>query len=180
MNSEETLEDLLAKTRLNDRAAFARLYSATSAKLFGICLRILKERPLAEEALQEVYMKIWRGAQRYDSGKGKPITWMARIAHNHAIDRLRALKPTGLDLDEVLDLADSNPGPEQNAIANDNTRAMNACLDELDEAHAHVIRMAYLDGYTYDEISAENATPVNTIKTWVRRSLSKLKDCLNR
>ena len=180
MQSEETLEDLLARTRLQDRVAFGRLYSATAAKLFGICLRILKERPLAEEALQEIYVKIWHKADSYDVNRAKPITWMARIAHNHAIDRLRSKKPAGIELDEVFHLADPKPDPEQNTIANDNARQLERCLDELEEAHARVIRLAYLDGYTYEEISARNSTPVNTIKTWVRRSLTKLKDCLNR
>ncbi|PHS06383.1 MAG: RNA polymerase subunit sigma [Blastopirellula sp.] len=180
MHSDDTLEQLLARVQLGDRAAFASLYLATNAKLFGICLRILKQRPLAEEALQEVYVKIWYKADSYYQNRSKPITWMARVAHNHAIDRLRTQKPATIELDKVMDIADKNPSPEQNTIAGDQNRKLADCLDELNEIHARAVKLAYLDGYTYEEIGANISTPVNTVKTWVRRSLLKLKDCMNR
>src|SRR3954471_7053281 len=106
------IADLIARTALRDRTAFRDLYTRTSAKLFGVTLRILKDRSEAEEALQEVYVKIWQRADRYVAGGYSPISWLVAVARNHSLDVLRARKPVSDDIDVALDVADAGPDPE--------------------------------------------------------------------
>src|SRR5487761_2465557 len=103
--STAEIDDLIARTALRDRAAFRDLYQRTSAKLFGVALRILKDRSEAEEALQEIYVKIWQRADRYAAGPYSPISWLVAIARNHALDILRARKPVADGIDGALEVA---------------------------------------------------------------------------
>lgn len=172
------ISQLITRVAMRDRQAFRRLYNLTSAKLFGVSLRILKDRAEAEEALQEVYVKIWRRADLFAKGDYSPISWLVAIARNHAIDLLRARKPRADDLDAAYAVADALPDPEQTAIAAGESGRIDACLDQLEMDKADCIRGAYLDGYTYEELAERHAVPVNTMRTWLRRSLIKLRECL--
>src|SRR5579863_1923195 len=111
------IADLIARCALRDRAAFKALYGRTSAKLYGVTLRILRDRSEAEEALQEVYVKIWQRADRYVPGGFSPISWLVAVARNHALDVLRARRPQGEDIDLALEVADAGPNPEQAAAS---------------------------------------------------------------
>lgn len=185
MGERADLEELLARAARRDRAAFAALYRATSAKLFGVVLRILASSAEAEEVLQVAYLKVWNHAERYSPARASPIAWMAAIARNAAIDRLRANASRGGAHEPVEDegaraVEDARPSPEDAAIRAGEARLLRACLDELDERHAVAIRAAFLGGLTYREIGAAMSVPENTIKTWVRRSLARLRGCMNR
>ncbi len=180
MTDHSHLEELIARIALRDRAAFSALYRATSAKLFGICLRVLVDRAKAEEALQEVFLKIWNRADRYRVTGHSPMTWLITVARNHSIDRLRAEGPPTLDLDDVAPMAAPGPSPEASAIAAGEARRIGACLDELPEARANAVRGAYLDGQSYKDLAELHGVPLNTMKTWLRRSLLSLKECLSR
>lgn len=169
---------LIQRTALRDRSAFRELYRRTSAKLFGVCLRILKDRTEAEEALQEVYVKVWQRADRYVRGGYSPISWLVAVARNHALDILRARRPSGEDLDLALDIADAAPDPEQAAVAGSDRVRIDGCLDKLEADRAEAVRGAYLDGYTYEELAARHNVPLNTMRTWLRRSLLRLRECL--
>lgn len=171
---------LLAKVALRDRAAFQSLWNRTSAKLFGVCLRILKNRAEAEDALQEVYVKIWRKAESYAPSNYSPMTWLISIARNEAIDRLRARKPVAVDIEEAYDLASDTPNPERAAMDTSDRLQINACLEELQPDHAAAVQGAYLEGYSYQELADKYKIPINTMRTWLRRSLIKLKECLQR
>lgn len=170
---------LIARTATGDRAAFRLLYDHTSAKLFGVCLRILKDRSEAEEALQEVYVKIWQRAARYRTGTASPISWLVAIARNHALDGLRARRPTGDGLDAAARLADTSPDPERATAGVEERVRIDVCLDCLDADRADAVRGAYLDGYSYAELATRHGVPLNTMRTWLRRSLIKLKECLS-
>ena len=173
------IADLLARCALRDRQAFRDLYGRTSAKLYGVTLRILKDRAEAEEALQEVYVKIWQRADRYVPGGFSPISWLVAVARNHALDVLRARKPRSDDIDLALDVADAGPDPEQ-AAANRGERArIDDCLGRLDADKADAVRGAYLDGFSYEELATRHEVPLNTMRTWLRRSLMKLRECLS-
>lgn len=176
--SPETVNGLLSRVAMGDRKAFVALYAATSAKLFGICMRILKNRTDAEEALQEVYVRIWQKARLYTPGTYSPVSWLSAIARNHAIDIIRARKPVADDIDQAYSIADEQPSPERKAVLSDEMRRVDMCLQELDERHAGAVRQAYVDGYTYEELAARYEVPLNTMRTWLRRSLMKLKACL--
>lgn len=180
MTTRDDVEKMILAVGLQDRLAFEKLYSATSAKLFGIILRVLGDRGAAQEVLQDVYLRLWQGgAQSFQVGRASPISWLATIARNRAIDRLRRNKPSA-SLDLVPETADPGLGPEALAVAASDRTQINACLDELQPDRASAVRGAYLDGDTYAELAARHGVPLNTMRTWLRRSLASLKDCLTR
>jgi RNA polymerase sigma-70 factor (ECF subfamily) len=172
------IADLIARCALRDRAAFKALYGRTSAKLYGVTLRILRDRSEAEEALQEVYVKIWQRADRYVPGGYSPISWLVAVARNHALDVLRARKPRSDDLDLALEVADGAPDPEQTEAARGERARIDGCLGRLEPDRADAVRGAYLEGYSYEELATRYKVPLNTMRTWLRRSLMKLRECL--
>jgi len=170
----------LGRIPAGDRAALQIIYRLTSAKLFGVVLRILGERSEAEDVLQEVFLTVWRKAADYDPGQASPMTWLIAIARNRAIDRLRAnrqsrhLAPIEL-ADEVADA-----GPQADAaleIAQDQAR-LHGCLDRLAAHERTALRAAFFDGNTYEELAARMSVPLGTMKSWIRRAMIKLKACL--
>lgn len=179
MATRDDIEKLIGNMALGDRGAFASLYDATSAKLFGVTLRILNNRSEAEDALQEIYIKVWKNADRYQANGYSPMTWLITIARNHAIDIVRARKSASGDMDEIAALPDNAPGPEAMAIASSARAQIDGCLDELKPDHAIAVRRAYLDGDTYADLADRFDVPLNTMRTWLRRSLQKLKECLS-
>ena len=182
MDQQPSPSSLLTAVAGGDERAFATLYTATSGKLFGVILRILNRRDWAEEVLQEAYMKLWRSAADYRPEKGAPITWMTAIARNSAIDRRRRERGE-LSLDAVPDRdewPDPDPSPLDWAIAGAEARRLKACLDELEPPQRDCIVMAMCEGYTHQELAERLDTPLGTIKSWIRRSLARLKDCLER
>jgi RNA polymerase sigma-70 factor (ECF subfamily) len=180
VSSSAEIVELIARVALRDRSAFKTLYARTSAKLFGVTLRILKDRSEAEEALQEVYVKIWQRADRYVAGSYSPISWLVAVARNHALDIVRARKPISDDIEAALDIADSGPDPEQAAVQSGERSRIEGCLAELEPDRAEAVRGAYLDGYSYEELASRYGVPLNTMRTWLRRSLLKLRDCLTK
>jgi RNA polymerase sigma-70 factor (ECF subfamily) len=177
--SAAEIADLIARCALRDRAAFKLLYGRTSAKLFGVTLRILRDRSEADEALQEVYVKIWQRADKYVPGGYSPISWLVAVARNHALDVLRARKPRGEDIDLALDVADAGLNPEQAEAARGERSRIDNCLGQLDAEKADAVRGAYLDGYSYEELATRHKVPLNTMRTWLRRSLLRLRECLS-
>ncbi|WP_306152650.1 sigma-70 family RNA polymerase sigma factor [Roseovarius sp. MMSF_3281] len=180
MATRDEIETLLAACTLGDKRAFGALYSATSAKLFGICLRVLDNRAEAEEVLHDVYVKIWHNAGRYQANGLSPMTWLITIARNAAVDRLRKRRAPAVSMEQAEARPDPGPGPEAQAVAASEAERLSACFDELDEGHAQAVRGAYLDGETYADLAARFEVPLNTMRTWLRRSLLKLKECLSR
>lgn len=178
-NPSTEIADLIARCALRDRQAFRLLYQRTSAKLFGVSLRILKDRAEAEEALQEVYVKIWQRADRYVPGAYSPISWLVAVARNHSLDVLRARKPQSEDIDMALDVADAGPDPEKAAVDRGERGRIDNCLGQLDSEKADAVRGAYLDGFSYEELAERHNVPLNTMRTWLRRSLLKLRECLS-
>lgn len=172
------ISDLIQRCSLRDRAAFRTLYERTSAKLFGVVLRILRNRAEAEEAIQEVYIKVWQRADRYVAGQYSPISWLVAIARNHALDMVRARRPAGDDLDAAMEIPDGAPDPERLTESSEDGARIEACLAQLEPDRAEAVRGAYLDGYSYEELAQRFAVPINTMRTWLRRSLIKLRECL--
>jgi RNA polymerase sigma-70 factor, ECF subfamily len=173
------VEAMLARMAMGDRAAFSALYSATSAKLFGVTLRVLGDRAEAEDALQEIYVKLWRKADLYRVNGLSPMTWLVTVARNHAIDRLRARRSgRAAPIDEVAEVADGAPGPEEAAIASSLRAQVEACLSTLEPDRARAVRLAYVQGETYADLATRFDVPLNTMRTWLRRSLLRLRECL--
>jgi RNA polymerase sigma-70 factor, ECF subfamily len=178
METRDEIERLIARVALGDRRAFDALYAATSAKLFGVTLRILDNRAEAEDTLQEVYVRIWHNAGRYQVNGLSPMTWLITVARNLAIDRLRARRASQ-PIDEAAELADLTPGPEALAIAASERGRIAHCLGELDPDRAEAVRRAYVEGESYNELAARFGLPLNTVRTWLRRSLLKLREHLS-
>ena len=175
---DEDIAGLLARCGLGDRAAFARLYGAMGGKLYGVAYRILGNRSDAEEAVQEAFVKIWHGAGRFRAERGSAQGWLVSIARNQAIDLLRARRAPARDIAEMQELADPKPGPEAGALAADDRRRIERCLEALPKDRARAVRAAYVEGWSYDELARHFDVPLNTMRTWLRRALISLRECL--
>jgi RNA polymerase sigma-70 factor (ECF subfamily) len=179
--ARERLTDALLRTGTEDRAAFNDLYGLTSAKLFGICLRICGERQAAEDVLHEVYITVWKRAGAYESGRASPITWLATIARNRSIDWRRARKVRRTTpIEDAPPIPDRAPLAPDMMLAEEVTHRLHICLERLDDNQRDAIRTAFFDGVTYAELAEQRAVPLGTMKSWVRRGLQHLRECLDR
>ena len=176
--TDDPIAELLFLTAAQDRGAFRALYVDSSAKLMGVLLRILGQRAEAEDALQEVYTRVWLRAGRFDASKGRGMTWLIAIARNHAIDRLRARPDTVSDDAVLATITDPAPRAEIRLIASGEAKRINHCLDTLEPDRAEALRGAYLTGLSYTDLAAKFDVPLNTMRTWLRRSLLKLRECM--
>ena len=179
--SYSDIEGMIARTALGDRAAFDSLYEATSAKLHAVCLSVLKDRPEAEETLQEVYIKVWKSAGSYSVNGYSPMTWLITIARNRAIDRLRRRqnRPQGATVDTVDAVPSLAPGPEALTMRAQERAMLADCLGKLDVKQADAVRAVYLEGAAYSDVADREGAPLNTVRSWLRRSLLKLKECVS-
>jgi RNA polymerase sigma-70 factor (ECF subfamily) len=177
---QEEIAALLARCSLGDRAAFGALYERSAPKLLGVAMRILGARAEAEEALQEAYVKIWNHAGRYQPGRGSASGWLVAVVRNQAIDALRARKAPARQLDAAAEIPDARPGPEASALASDERRRLADCLEGLQSDRAAAVRAAYMEGYSYEELARRHGVPLNTMRTWLRRALISLRECLGR
>jgi len=183
------LSQLLARTGLGDRAAFATLYRKTSAHLFAVVLRICRDRGQAEDVLQDVYVSVWRAASGFDAAQSQPMTWLTSIARNRTIDGLRRaqtqprLQTTSTD-EEDSDVyeatADDRPGPLELLSRSSDARALSTCIDGLAAPQRQSLALAFYDGLTHAEVAEKMGEPLGTVKSWVRRALMSLKTCLER
>jgi RNA polymerase sigma-70 factor (ECF subfamily) len=169
----------LARIAGGERAALETLYRRTSAKLFGVCLRILSDRAEAEDVLQEVYLTVWNKAAQFDAERGlSPITWLVSIARNRALDRLRSRKQRFGGLDEAAEIADLSPLADAALAARETSERLAGCLQQLDARAATAIRSAFFGGQTYDLLARAAEMPLGSMKSLIRRGLMRLKDCL--
>jgi len=180
VSAADPLAGLLAACGNRDRQAFARLYQATSAKLYGVAVRILRREDWAEEVLQECYVSIWTHAPDYRVGLAAPMTWMTSIVRNRCLDWLR--RPRNEVPDEDGALADGTesgtPGPLAELERAKDAQALGRCLGGLEPRQRQAIALAFYDGLSHSELARHLREPLGTVKTWVRRGLLRLKDCL--
>src|SRR4029078_6733350 len=186
---------LIAAVAKGDEAAFERLYAATRAKLFGVVLRILRRQGLAEEVIQEAYDKIWNSAAQFNPAMSSPITWMASIARNRAIDVVRKRSETSIEEEpSAMEVGAACPHPlapagwdERRAAPPDPragremteelTRLLECCA-RLEPDRQKLVLLAYYNGWSREQLAAKFETPVNTVKTWLRRSMMDIRECL--
>ncbi|HEX4326561.1 MAG TPA: sigma-70 family RNA polymerase sigma factor [Burkholderiales bacterium] len=179
----QRLSELLAQASRRDDGsmpAFELLYQGTSSKLFGVALRILRREDWAEEVLQECYVSIWKHCADYQLQLSAPMTWMTSIVRNRCLDVLRRPNfedPT--DDDAVFESFETDePGPLALLEQSVEAKAIARCLGGLEAKQQQAIRMAFFEGLTHVELAQKLNQPLGTVKTWVRRGLMKLKDCL--
>lgn len=179
-SASRELNPLLRSVATGDRRALSDLYSHTSPKLYGICVRLLGSEAEAEEVLQDVYLTVWNKADRFDPDKASPITWLAVLARNKAIDRLRVRRLRTDPIESAGEVADEQPSALDVLEHAEDRDRLGACLDELDEQQRSMIRSAFLDGLTYPELAEREGVPLGTMKSWIRRGLQRLRGCLER
>jgi RNA polymerase sigma-70 factor (ECF subfamily) len=185
-NDPEQLRAWLAAAAARDAKAFKSLYLATSPKLFGYALRILHKRELAEEVLQESFVSIWNSARTYQSQLSAPMTWMAAIVRNKALDALRRMDGNPeIDVDTfdssiLAALRDPGATPIEALQISSDARALAHCMSLLEGLQRQVIGMAFFHDLSHSEVAQQMAIPIGTVKTWIRRSLERLKTCLAR
>jgi RNA polymerase sigma-70 factor, ECF subfamily len=170
---------LIAAVAKGDQAAFERLYGATRSKLFGVVLRILRRQDLAEEVLQEAYVKIWNSAGQFNPGVASPITWMASIARNRAIDVAR--KRTEVSIEEepsANEAAADTPDPLARREMTEELKRLLECVGRLEPERQKLVLLAYYNGWSREQLAAKFDAPVNTVKTWLRRALLDVRECL--
>jgi RNA polymerase sigma-70 factor (ECF subfamily) len=176
---DATLDRLVADVAAGDRVAFETLYRATSPRLYGICLRVLADRGEAEDVVQEAFVTIWHRAGQFDAGRAGALAWLSTIARNRAIDRLRSRPPMSrASLAAIEDMADPGSTPERDAETSTDRGRLERCLEQLDERRRGLIRTAFFDGATYDELATRSGAPLGSVKSWIRRGLMQLKACL--
>jgi RNA polymerase sigma-70 factor (ECF subfamily) len=173
------LAELLRRVAAGDRQAFQALFRATSAKLYGVVFRILRRKDLADEVVQEAYLRIWRRAGTFNPHAGSPITWMAVIARNLALDEVRRTQPVSIeDRPEVLDMPDEFHHPLDAREKSETLARLMACLDGIEKDRREMVLLAYHHGMSREDLAAKFGAPVATVKTWLRRSLLQLRACL--
>ncbi len=176
--SSRELVPLIHSIARGERPALAILYQRTSAKLFGICMHLLGSESEAEDVLQEVYVTVWQKAARFEEGRASPITWLAVLARNKSIDRLRLRRLRTDSIDAAADVPDEADSALELLEQSEQSERLKHCLDELEERQQAMIRSAFLEGATYPELAAREAVPLGTMKSWIRRGLLRLRGCL--
>jgi RNA polymerase sigma factor (sigma-70 family) len=184
------LSQLLARTGLGDRAAFSQLYERSSGHLFAVLLRIQRDRALAEDLLQEVYVSVWKAAASFDAARSQPLTWLTHIARHRAIDSLRRAQSqpqtTSLSADDEDSadptdaIASDEPGPLDLLGQASDKRELTQCMENLTPPQRQSVALAFFDGLSHAEVAEHLAQPLGTVKSWVRRALVTLKGCLDR
>ncbi|MES2933223.1 MAG: sigma-70 family RNA polymerase sigma factor [Pseudomonadota bacterium] len=176
----------LLATGRQDSAAFRALYDAASAKLFGFALRILIKHELAEEVLQESFVSIWNNAASYQSQLSAPMTWMATIVRNKAFDLLRRadhaveIDSEGFDQEVMQALEDPAATPIEALQMSGDAKALAHCFATIEGQHRQVIALAFYHDLSHSEVANQMALPIGTVKTWIRRGLERLKNCLSK
>ena len=177
--AREQLVAALHQTAKGDRAALQQVYELTSAKLFGICLRICGDREAAEDVLQDVYVKVWRRAASFDAQRASPISWLAIIARNAAVDwRRTQAHHSSADERAMALIPDDGPLADHILEQSETRDLLLACLDGLEADQAVAIRRTFLGGLTYSELADHLRIPLGTIKSRIRRGMQGLKECL--
>ncbi len=178
--TDPSLADLLARTAVGDRAAFAEVYRQTSPKLFGLALKLVRNRERAEEVLQEAYLQVWRHADRYAPEQGVAMAWLFGIVRFRALDRLRRERrheenESGLEIEQI---ADPVVSPLDDLVEAKKRDAIKACLGQLDPRSRNCILLSCFEGYTHAELSTRLDAPLGNVKSWIRRGMLAVRHCL--
>lgn len=175
------LSDALTSVADGDRDALKTVYHLTSSKLFTTIIRIVRGKERSEDLLQEVFVKVWQRAGRFDPLQGSPITWLCTIARNTALNDIRRnRRQHEIARDELPEVEDTKLQPADDWLcAEEDSAKLSECLDTLKADHRRSIRMAFYEGYTHSELAEIVDVPLGTMKSWIRRGLAGLKGCLD-
>lgn len=173
------IESALLACASGDKSALRRIYDAESPRMLGVAQRLLKRRALAEEAVQDAFVLIWRHAVRFDPQRGAGLTWIYAILRNRSLSILRDEKRTETSEKPVAEEAASEEDDPETVMAKlSDARALHACLETLPAQRRGIVLLAFVRGLTHGEIAGQLGLPIGTVKSWIRRSLIALKECL--
>lgn len=181
---EAELAELLDRVSARDEAAFRRLYELASPRMFGLALHIVRQRAAAEDVLQESFITVWRAAGNFQGALSPPMAWMGMIVRSRAIEVLRRRVTDRSTVTQEFEgetadtLLSTTPEPWATVDASRQALALRNCLDRLDSKHKQAIILAYLRDMTHSELAEHVKVPIGTIKTWIRRGLATLRDCM--
>jgi RNA polymerase sigma-70 factor (ECF subfamily) len=176
------LMELLARTALADQKSFAELYRLTSAHLYAVALRIVRDAASAEEILQESFVNVWHHAGSYVAARSQPLTWLTSIVRNRCLDQLRRREIDTITMDdeeEGIMVAAEDPSPLEMLLSGADARAVGACVETLEAGQKQAIALAFFQGLSHSELAAHLRQPLGTVKSWVRRGLERLRACLD-
>ncbi len=183
---DSELMDLLDRIAAQDHSALKRLYERTSSQLFGLALRVVRNRDVAEDVLQEAFLNIWRGAGSYRASLSPPMAWMGLIVRSRGLDALRRRGSERTQVTQALDdvladtLAGDSPNPMDTTDASEQAWALHQCLGQLENKQRQVVSLSYLRDLSHSELAQQLQLPLGTVKTWIRRGLDQLRTCMAR
>jgi RNA polymerase sigma-70 factor (ECF subfamily) len=179
MDMEGDLAGLLASVASGDRAALRSLYARQSTRLFGIAMAILRDRSTAADALQDAFLRVWQRARQYDSERGPAGAWLAGIVRNAALDIARARGREVLSDDPNLGDAAVQPDVLERLGAAQDAARLHACLGQLEARNRETIVLAFVHGLSHPQVAERLSVPLGTVKSWIRRGLLSLRECLS-
>jgi len=181
-DNEREMKALVARMAAGDEHALASLYDSTNRIVYGVALRILGDPPSSEDVTMEVYLQAWRTAGNYDPQRGAVFSWLVTLVRSRAIDCLRSRKARGAqveeNVDEVVNLCDSRPGPELASVAVGRSRIVRKALAQLSPDHREAIELAYFSGLSHTEVAVRTELPLGTVKTRIRLGMMHLRKLL--
>ena len=171
--------ELLARCAQQDRAAFRQLYSAWSGKLHGVAMRITRDQSLAADATHDAFVQVWQQAGRFDPARGEAGSWLVSLVRYRALDLLRRRGREVLGHEPLMEEADQGPDPLNALLSSSEGSALHRCLELLSADRRRLVVMAFVEGLTHSELATKLSMPIGTVKSWIRRSLIGLKECLS-
>ncbi len=181
---EQQLIALIDRVAHQDTTALKALYDQTSGKLYGLAMRVLGNADWAEDALQDTFIQIWRDAPGYRATLSPPMAWMGLLVRSRSLDLLRRRKAEREHLTDALDdtlsetLESDSPSPADLSQASQQAWALHQCLGKLDNGQRQAVSLAYLRDLSHSELATQLRQPLGTVKTWIRRGLDQLRQCL--
>jgi RNA polymerase sigma-70 factor (ECF subfamily) len=173
------LDDALRRCAKGDRAALRRIYDLEAPRMLGVAMRLLRRRALAEEAVHDTFMQVWQRADSFDPVRGNARTWLYTVLRNRSLNILRGESRTDLVEDfEPMGLVRDEDGPETVMLRLSDAGRLKTCLEKLEPLRRQAITLAYIQGLTHGELAGRLGVPLGTVKSWIRRSLSSLRECL--
>ncbi len=178
--TQSELVTLIGRTALSDRSAFKALYDETAPHIYALLLRMLRRRDIAEEILQDTYLKVWQRASDYHSERGQVLTWLASIARYRALDLIRGRSLSNSEGDDTHGLPSDSDNPGSGIELDGDRLKLNTCLETLSADQRQSIALAFYRGFTHEEMAMNLDVPLGTVKSWIRRGLKSLKECMQR
>ena len=173
------LEEALRRCAARDPTGLRTIYDAEAPRMLGVATRLLRRRPLAEEAVHDAFLQVWQHASSFDATRGNARTWLYAVLRNRALNILRGESRTELTEDfESMGLVSEGESPEAIVLRLSDTNALKRCLEELEPVQRQAIVLAYAHGLSHGELAGRFRVPLGTMKSWLRRSLAALRECM--